>query len=176
MTTGKQGKVVVTYCAGRHSIAPFLDEKMHKQGAKGSLRKWLLHAFVVAPLLAVLALRVLDYNRFIQIPYWTVFSVCYLLPAANLSVCQMESIDAITSWTIAQWNWSLEPVQPGTITPVPEIEAKDFSYELLDKLSHGFTIPVVARGLFADSPVSSRLLPCDPDPLTHPVLLCLRRL
>lgn len=137
-----------------------------KKKKSSSLPKLFFYTFIVIPALSVLGLRFYDYNRFIQIPYWTIFSVCYLLPEANLPMCTMDNIDAITDWTIAQWNWDLETDKPGEIKAIPEIEAKDFSYELLDKLSHGFTVPVVTRGLFADSPVSTPL-PC-PFPCPYP--------
>eukprot|EP01031_Cornospumella_fuschlensis_P042841 gene42841-52346_t len=117
-------------------------EKRTSRRKKGGVLRLFFYSAVFVPLLAAAALRVLDYNRFIQIPYWTLFSICYLFPEAELSVCQVSSIDAVLDWTFRQWDWSLEKHQPGTTRHIPVIEAKDFSYELLEKLTEGFTVPV----------------------------------
>jgi hypothetical protein len=121
------------------------------------LKTMLLTIFII-PLLSVVALSVLDYNRFIQIPYWSLFSFCYLFPEAELSICSVNSIDAVLDWTLGKWNWHLESAQPGSVTPIPEIKALDFSYGLLNELTKGFTVPVVTRGLFNGSQVRNRSL------------------
>mmetsp|Transcript_11266 Transcript_11266/g.12144 ORF Transcript_11266/g.12144 Transcript_11266/m.12144 type:complete len:437 (+) Transcript_11266:54-1364(+) len=108
-------------------------------------------AFVAVALIAValpLLFRFYDYNRFIQIPYWTVWSYCYLFPESTLNQCSAESLHSLSQWTREQFRWELEEYQPGQVYAVPELKLEEFSYENLGKVSKGFTLPVVVRGLF----------------------------
>jgi hypothetical protein len=102
------------------------------------------------------AFRFYDYNRFIQAPYWCLWSFCYLFPNNGLEQCSSESLVAMNEWTQKQWRWDLEQHQPGEVVKVPEIRAEDFSYEMLGKMSKGYTIPVIVRGLFKDSPATKK--------------------
>lgn len=108
---------------------------------------------VITVLVAILAMayRWYDYNRFIQIPYWTVFSACYLVSSPEYvpPVCSQKNLQVWSDWTTQFWRWELEGEnQPGTNRPILEMEAKDFSYSLLEQMTQGFTQPVVIRGLF----------------------------
>jgi len=115
-------------------------------------------ACVVVPIISVFWFAVFDYNQFISIPYWTHFSFCYLL-AEDINFCSESTEAVIAEWTKAHWRWDLEAVGQHSNHPVPEIDAKDFSYELLMKVSKGVTIPVVVRGLFNDSAASQKWSP-----------------
>lgn len=113
----------------------------------------LLLTTIVIPLLAVLVMSVVDYNRFIQIPYWTIFSSCYLISEyAEISMCDGSHINQWGDWTISKWNWELENVKPDSNDAIPELAIGDFSFDSLKKLSKDFTIPVVIRGLFNNTP------------------------
>lgn len=106
---------------------------------------------VIIPVLLSIILAVYDYNKWIQIPYWTMFGICYLFTDSDLEMCTPAQMKGWANWTIAKWNWQLETHQPGSNTPIPEMQAEDFSYELLEKMTKGFSQPVVIRGLFAKS-------------------------
>ncbi len=70
---------------------------------------------------------------------------------SELPICSIASIDKLGDWTISKWNWDLEPQKPNTNIPIPELQAHEFSYEALEKLTNHFTKPVVVRGLFNGS-------------------------
>jgi hypothetical protein len=102
------------------------------------------------------AFRFYDYNRFISVPYWFTFSFCYLFPSSDFSMCTPESLAAIIEWTKNNWNWDLEEHKPGEMVAIPELKREDFSYKELDRLSKGFTIPVIVRGLFANTQANQK--------------------
>jgi hypothetical protein len=105
-------------------------------------------------LISLLIMPWYDYNRFIQIPYWVMFSSCYLTKEwlDVSSMCSTHNIDSLGDWTISQWNWNLERYknQPSN-RPIPELQAEAFSYDTLRLKSNEFTVPVVIRGLFHNS-------------------------
>lgn len=100
--------------------------------------------------------RFYDYNRFIQIPYWTLFSFCYLFPENGLQMCSGQGILDMILWTQKQWRWELEEHKPGEVYEIAEIKKEDFSYELLGKVSKGYTLPVIVRGLFNGSKATEK--------------------
>jgi hypothetical protein len=63
---------------------------------------------------------------------------------------------SLQQWTVKKWNWDLEIVKPDSVVPVLEMDAKDFSYEKLNKMTKGFTVPVVVRGIYKNSTVTKK--------------------
>ena len=110
------------------------------------------------PVLLALLQGVVDYNRFISIPYWSVFSYCYLFQDdASQALCSPQAMGELTKWTAAQWRWDLEDVAQDSNTPVPELLAADFSYDALDVATKG--VPVVVRGLFNNTAATTKWTP-----------------
>lgn len=111
-------------------------------------------------LIPLLSLFILDYNRFISIPYWTVWSTCYLInDEIDLPFCSAEYIDSHVQWLIKNWRWDLENVAKDSFTPIPEMKAADFSYQKLNEMTKGFTQPVVIRGLFNNTKAHQKWTP-----------------
>ena len=115
-----------------------------------------LATLISVPLLCGLLMGIMDYNRFIQFPYWTLFTICYVTSEFQFSVCKPSIINSVQQWAVRNWNWKLEDFKPDSIVPVPELSAKDFSYKNLEKMSKGFTLPVVVRGLYKNSTVTKK--------------------
>jgi hypothetical protein len=90
----------------------------------------------------------IDYNGMLHVPFWSLWSLCYLLPESNLSVCSMKSLDSWADWVATNWNWDLEPMKRGQFYDIAEFSGSEFSYEKLAKESAQFTRPVVFRGRF----------------------------
>lgn len=113
----------------------------------------------VTPVIYVLLLGVFDYNSFIALPFWFHFSFCYLLNTEGTSICSSATEERIVTWTRDNWRWDLEGVDQYSNTPIPEIEAEGFSYDLLYKTSKRVTIPTVVRGLFNGSAANQKWSP-----------------
>ena len=113
-------------------------------------------SLITVPLFAGLLMSLMDYNRFIQIPFWTLFSFCYLTPEFQFSVCNPSIMTSLQQWTVKKWNWDLESYKQDSVVPVLEMAAIDFSYQNLNKMSKGFTVPVVVKGLYKNSTVTNK--------------------
>ncbi len=97
-------------------------------------------------------LSIIQYNRLIQTPYWILFSSCYIgqdLKITLPTVC--KEIHRLGDWTKSMWIWDIDQYQPGSNLAIPELQANDFSYEYIRKISNNFQLPIVIRGLFNDS-------------------------
>ena len=53
-------------------------------------------------------------------------------------------------------NWDLESVKPDAVTPILELKAEDFSYKNLERVSKGFTLPVVVREIYKNSTATNK--------------------
>lgn len=115
-----------------------------KKKSKGSLKAKLQQVAVVSALLFSLWCAWLGWNNFVSIPPWIMFTAVFItkaIPGDPLFEAYVKVVD----WTAANLlipeppNWELTILENWT----PD----DFSYDKLAKLSKGFTMPVIFRGL-----------------------------
>jgi hypothetical protein len=110
-----------------------------------------LKIVLILPVLLAVLMAVVDYNRFIQIPYWSLYSFCYIKQENGYSFCSESNLNAWSEWTKSKWNWNLESAKQFEDVAIKEFPGDMFSYEFLKKESLQFTRPVIFRGRFNDS-------------------------
>eukprot|EP01031_Cornospumella_fuschlensis_P040805 gene40805-49766_t len=114
--------------------------KTSKGGLKQKLKNFGLLCAVLFPVWCTW----LGWNNFVSIPAWIAYSLVFIFQTRPTDPMYAKYVQ-IVDWTAANL---LIPEPPSwNVTIIEGWTPDDFSYEKLGKLSKGYTMPVVFRGL-----------------------------